>query len=62
MYIGIAEACTFAVPFFRDVLDTPDPENMSVKFIVLAIGAVIYGLTSYMAYLISAKKFEALDM
>lgn len=28
VYIGIAEACTFAVPFFRDVLDTPDPENM----------------------------------
>ena len=62
VYIGIAEACTFAVPFFRDVLDTPDPENMGVKFIVLAIGAVIYGLTSYVVYRISAKKFEALDM
>ena len=62
VYIGIAEACTFAVPFFRDVLDTPDPENMGVKFIVLAIGAAIYGLTSYVVYRISAKKFEALDM
>ena len=62
VYIGIAEACAFAVPFFRDVLDTPDPENMGVKFIVLAIGAAIYGLTSYVVYRISAKKFEALDM
>ena len=62
IYIGIAEACTFAVPFFRDVLDTPDPENMGVKIIILAIGAVIYGLTSYVVYRISAKKFEALDM
>ena len=44
------------------MLDTPDPENMGVKFIVLAIGAAIYGLTSYMAYRISAKKFEVLDM
>lgn len=62
VYIGIAEVCTFAVPFFRDVLDTPDPENMGAKCIVLAIGAAIYGLTSYMVYRISAKKFEALDM
>ena len=62
VYIGIAEACTFAVPFFRDVLDTPDPENMGTKCIILAIGAVIYGLTSYVVYRISAKKFEALDM
>lgn len=62
IYIGIAEGCAFAVPFFRDVLDTPDPENMGTKCIILAIGAVIYGLTSYMAYRISAKKFEVLDM
>ena len=62
VYIGIAEACAFAVPFFRDVLDTPDPENMGTKCIILAIGAVIYGLTSYVVYRISAKKFEALDM
>ena len=62
VYIGIAEACAFAVPFFRDVLDTPDPENMGTKCIILAIGAVIYGFTSYMAYRISAKKFEVLDM
>ena len=62
VYISIAEACTFAVPFFRDVLDTPDPENMGTKCIILAIGAVIYGLTSYVVYRISAKKFEALDM
>lgn len=62
IYIGIAEACAFAVPFFRDVLDTPDPENMGTKCIILAIGAVIYELTSYVVYRISAKKFEALDM
>lgn len=62
IYIGIAEACAFAVPFFRDVIDTPDPENMGTKCIILAIGAVIYGLTSYVVYRISAKKFEALDM
>lgn len=62
IYIGIAETCAFAVPFFRDVLDTPDPENMGTKCIILAIGAVIYGLTSYVVYRISAKKFEALDM
>ena len=62
VYIGIAEAFAFAVPFFRDVLDTPDPENMGTKCIILAIGAVIYGFTSYMAYRISAKKFEVLDM
>lgn len=62
IYICIAEACAFAVPFFRDVLDTPYPESMGAKCVVLIIGAAIYALVTYAAYRISASRFEALDM
>lgn len=60
--IIILEAPTYFVPFFRDVLDTPDPMNLGAKLATLAVGLAGYALLTWLAYRISAKKFEALDL
>lgn len=56
------EIFVFAVPFVRDVIDTPDPQNLGAKFVVLAFGIVFYVATTLAAYKISVKRFEKLDL
>ena len=36
LLIFALEACCFVLPFFRDVLDTPDPQHLGAKLAVLA--------------------------
>ena len=61
MFMGIAEVLTHTVPFFKDVLDTPDPLNLTPKLIVLALGIVIYAALTVIAYGKSVKSFNRLD-
>lgn len=56
------ESLTHIQPFFRDVLDTPDPQQMAAKLAVLGAGAVAWALLTVAAYRISAHRFEALDL
>lgn len=44
-------------PFVRDYLDTKDPNFLTYKLIVLAIGFAIYVLFTYVAYLKSTSSF-----
>lgn len=62
VYIIIAEACAHAVPFVRDFLDTKDPQYLSYKLIVLAIGIIFYTLLTFISYKKSVKSFEAFDL
>ncbi len=62
LYIVAAEGCTYVVPFFRDVLDTPDPLHMPAKLAVLAAGLAVFAALTALAYRVSAKRFEALDL
>lgn len=62
LYIIVVEGLTHIVPFFRDVLDTPDPQFLAVKLIVLAAGAVAFVALTMVGYGLSAKRFEALDL
>ena len=62
VYILAVETLTHIVPFFRDVLDTPDPQHMLPKLAVLGIGAVAYAVFTLLALRVSAARFEALDL
>ncbi len=62
VYIAIAETCSHAVPFVRDYLDTKDPQYLTYKLTVLAIGVIFYAFSTYMVYRKSVKSFEALDL
>ena len=62
LYMIVAEGVTHAVPFVRDVLDTPDPLYLGWKLLVLGLGLAIYGALTLTAYQVSARRFEALDL
>ena len=61
-YVLLAESAAFAVPFFRNVLDTPDPAHMGAKLTVLAAGAMLYVLLTLWALRRSIRRFTALDL
>lgn len=62
VYMAIAEVLTHAVPFFRDKLDTPDPQFIGPKLAVLGIGLVGYAALTLLAERLSEKRFENLDL
>ena len=62
VYIVAAEVCCFVLPFFRDVLDTPDPQHLGAKLIVLALGALLFALMSALAVRRAERIFEKVDL
>lgn len=62
IYMGIAEALTHIVPFFRDKLDTPDTQFITEKVIVLLVGAAVYAILTGLACKLSIKHFDKLDL
>lgn len=54
--------CTYAVPFVRDVLDTPDPAHMGSKIVFLAVCAVIYAAVLVLSFRISVRRFSGQDI
>ena len=60
--IAVLETLSHVLPFFRNRLDTPDPQFLSEKLIVLAVGAVLYALLTLLACRLSVRRFEKLDM
>ncbi len=53
---------SYAVPFVRDVLDTPDPAHMGAKLAYIAVCAAVYVLCLLFAVRISRKRFEKQDI
>lgn len=53
---------TYAVPFFRDVLDTPDPDHILQKAMFTGAGILFYIISFFVTRSVSIKKFEALDL
>lgn len=54
--------CRFAVPLWRDVLNTPDPQHFGAKIAYFCIGFAIYALFTVFSAFLSKKKFEAVDL
>ena len=51
-----------ALPLFRDVLDTPDPQYRGAKLIFVLLGAVFYALATWLALRLSQRRFQKLDI
>ncbi len=62
LYIVIAIVSTYAVPFVRDALDTPDPAHMPEKLIFLACAAAVYALLTFVGFRLSVRRFEQVDL
>ena len=61
-WIVLVIIATYAVPFFRDVLDRPDPEQMSDKLLFLLGGLALYIAGTALSVRNSARKFAAVDL
>ena len=53
---------SYVLPFWRDVLDTPDPEHLTVKLTFFAGSALFYGLAVVFSLRVSQKRFLKLDI
>lgn len=53
---------TYAVPFVRDVLDTPDTMYISAKLIYMVTGITIFVVLTVLSCRISEKRFCELDL
>jgi len=62
LLIGVSIALRFALPFVRDVLNTPDPANMGAKVVVLLAGLCLYALFTAVSSVVSRWNFERNDL
>ena len=60
-YIIIIEAACHIVPYFSEILDTPDPLFLTHKLIILLVGIITFLLLTLLSYRRSAAAFEQLD-
>ena len=51
-----------ALPLFRDVLDTPDPQYRGAKLIFVLLSAFFYALATWLALRLSQRHFQKLDI
>ena len=62
LWIILVIVATYTVPFFRDVLDQPDPDYLSDKLLFTLGGLALFIAGTAWSVQSSAKKFEALDL
>lgn len=62
VYMGILEVCTHLIPFLRDRMDTPDPQYLTEKLILLAAGILLFAALTWAAYQNAVRRFEAQDL
>ena len=62
LYVALAICATYALPFVRDKLDTADPQFLMEKLLFVAVSALLYAAASWVAFRLSAKRFEQLDL
>lgn len=62
LYITAETVCCFAVPYVRDVLDTPGTVNLTDKLVVLGIALVFFLVITFTTYKRSVKAFIAQDL
>lgn len=62
IYILLAEGACFIVPFFKNVLDTMDPQNLCIKLVVFVLGLFLFIVLTLLSYKKSVFAFEKQDL
>ena len=62
LWVILEVVAIYTVPFFRDVLDQPDPRNMSDKALFTLAGLALYLAGTAWSIKTSTKKFEEQDL
>lgn len=62
LYVILAVAAAYTVPFVRDQLDTPDPDHLTAKLGFLALGLVWFTGLTLLSVRLSVRRFEKLDL
>ena len=62
LYITAGVVATYALPFVRDRLDTPDPQFVTEKLIYLGITLAFFIAATLLAVRLSEKRFEGQDL
>ena len=62
LYITVGVVSTYALPFVRDCLDTPDPQFAAEKLIYLGIALAFSIAATFLAVRLSEKRFEGQDL
>lgn len=62
LWITLEIIGTYTVPFFRDILDQPDPRYMSDKLLFTLGGLALFLAGTARSIQLSTKKFEAADL
>ena len=62
VYIVLMELAAHQVPFVRRYLDTLDPAYMPWKLAVLGVGALLFGLMTFVGCRMAEKRFEKVDL
>lgn len=61
-YIILGIVSTYALPFVRDILDTPDPAHLPAKAAFAGGCLAVYALFTFLAFRLSCKRFERQDL
>lgn len=62
LYIAVSETLCHIVPLFKQCLDTPEPQFISVKAVLLISGIIIWSVLSFVTYRICVPRFEKQDI
>ena len=62
LFITLAVVSTYAVPFVRDSLDTPDPEHLTEKLVYVLAAVICYALCTLLSVKLSVRRFEKVDL
>lgn len=61
LFLTVEMAAVFAIPWVREVIDTPDPVHLGWKLLVLAAGLALYLLMTALAYRRACRNFARVD-
>ena len=62
LYVLLAIVSTYAVPFVRDALDTPDPTHLTEKLIFVGAALLVFLCATFFGFSRAARNFERFDL
>ena len=62
LYVALGVVATYAVPFVRDCLDTPDPQFLAEKLLFDAAALLFFAAAVFLAVRLSTRRVERQDL